>query len=111
VFGKESDNLCRVLPSRCFLEERKGELGMATALSTPTVEQARTPSLTSREIEVLRLITEGKSSLQVAELLYLSKRTVDFHLARIYEKLNVQNRVQAIRRAVELGLVPPLTLA
>ncbi len=62
--------------------------------------------LTKREIEVLSLVIEGKSSKEVAELLYVSKRTVDFHLANIYEKLQVSNRVQAFRRAVSLGLLP-----
>lgn len=61
--------------------------------------------LTRREVQVLTLIIEGRSSKEVAVFLYLSKRTVDFHLARIFEKLNVTNRVQAIRRAAELGLV------
>ena len=62
--------------------------------------------LTKREVEVLTLVIEGKASKEVAELLYVSKRTVDFHLANIYEKLQVSNRVQAFRRAVALGLLP-----
>ncbi len=62
--------------------------------------------LTKREIEVLTLVIEGKSSKEVADLLYVSKRTVDFHLANIYEKLQVSNRVQAFRRATSLGLLP-----
>ncbi|MBP6963273.1 MAG: response regulator transcription factor [Armatimonadetes bacterium] len=77
---------------------------MATTLPIVELEESR-DVLTVREVQVLRLILEGRSSKEVAESLYLSKRTVDFHLARIYEKLNVTNRVQAIRRAAELGLV------
>jgi len=77
---------------------------MATTLPIVELEESR-DVLTVREVQVLRLILEGQSSKEVAESLYLSKRTVDFHLARIYEKLNVTNRVQAIRRAAELGLV------
>ena len=50
-------------------------------------------SLTEREIEVLKLILEGKSNKEVALNLCCSKRTVDFHLARIYQKLDVSNRV------------------
>ena len=61
--------------------------------------------LTRREAEVLSLVLEGKSSREVAAVLYCSKRTVDFHLTRIYEKLQVTNRVQAMRRAALLGLV------
>jgi DNA-binding CsgD family transcriptional regulator len=62
--------------------------------------------LTKREIEVLSLIAQGRSSQEVADTLFVSKRTVDFHLANIYEKLNVTNRVQAFRRAAQLGLIP-----
>ncbi len=55
--------------------------------------------LSARECEVLRLIAKGKSSKEVAKELYCSKRTVDFHLGRIYTKLDVSNRVQALTRA------------
>ena len=68
-------------------------------------QDERAVSLTKREIEVLSLVLEGKSSREVAASLVCSKRTVDFHLARIYEKLQVSNRVQAMRRAALLGLV------
>ncbi len=63
-------------------------------------------TLTKREIEVLQLVLEGRSSKEVATSLCCSKRTVDFHLARIYDKLEVSNRVQAMRRATLLGLIP-----
>ena len=69
------------------------------------IQEERVVRLTKREIEVLSLVLEGKSSREVANSLYCSKRTVDFHLARIYEKLQVSNRVQAMRRAALLGLV------
>ena len=58
-----------------------------------------------REIEVLRLLASGKTSREVAEQLELSRRTVDNHAGRFYKKLGVSNRVQAVRRAVELGIL------
>jgi ATP/maltotriose-dependent transcriptional regulator MalT len=61
--------------------------------------------LTDREREILKLIFEGLCSNEVAQALSVSKRTVDFHLARAYVKLGVSNRSQAFRRAVELGIV------
>ncbi len=64
-------------------------------------------TLTKREVEVLTLVIEGHSSKEVADMLYVSKRTVDFHLANIYDKLQVSNRVQAFRRATRLGLISP----
>jgi LuxR family transcriptional regulator len=62
-------------------------------------------TLTEREREILRLIFDGKCSSEVASVLCVSKRTVDFHLARAYVKLGVSNRFQAFKRAVELGIV------
>jgi len=61
--------------------------------------------LTEREREILKLIFEGRCSNEVAQVLCVSKRTVDFHLARAYVKLGVSNRFQAFRRAVELGII------
>ena len=61
--------------------------------------------LTEREREILRMIFDGSCSSEVAQTLRVSKRTVDFHLARAYVKLGVSNRSQAFKRAVELGIV------
>lgn len=61
--------------------------------------------LTEREREILKLIFDGRCSSEVAQALSVSKRTVDFHLARAYVKLGVSNRFQAFKRAVELGIV------
>ncbi|MBC7806782.1 MAG: response regulator transcription factor [Akkermansiaceae bacterium] len=73
-----------------------------------TTEQAesRMIHLTKREVEVLTLVIEGKSSKEVAEHIYISKRTVDYHLANIYKKLDVTNRVQAFREATRRNLLP-----
>jgi DNA-binding CsgD family transcriptional regulator len=60
--------------------------------------------LTEREVEVLRLVAQGLTNPQVAEQLYLSPRTIDAHLQRIYTKLDVPNRGAAIRFAVQHGL-------
>ena len=64
------------------------------------------PKLTKRENEILGLIAQGLSSKEVAAALFVSKRTIDFHLANTYEKLQVSNRVQAFRIAAQLGLIP-----
>ncbi len=77
-----------------------------SSVGVPAVQDERTIKLTKREIEVLTLVIEGRSSKDIADTLYVSKRTVDFHLANIYEKLQVSNRVQAFRRATRLGLIP-----
>jgi ATP/maltotriose-dependent transcriptional regulator MalT len=76
------------------------------AMGIPEVQENRAVRLTKRELEVLSLVIEGRSSKDVADALYVSKRTIDFHLANIYDKLQVSNRVQAFRRATRLGLIP-----
>jgi DNA-binding NarL/FixJ family response regulator len=63
--------------------------------------------LTDREMAVLKCAREGQSSKEIADALYVCKRTVDFHLGNIYDKLEVRNRVRALRRAAALGLLPP----
>jgi ATP/maltotriose-dependent transcriptional regulator MalT len=63
--------------------------------------------LTQRETEILTLILEGLFSQEVADRLCVQKCTVDFHLMNIYEKLGVSNRLHAIHRASQLGLIAP----
>jgi DNA-binding NarL/FixJ family response regulator len=63
------------------------------------------PSITAREREVLGLISEGLSTRQVASRLNLSPKTVETHIGKLYRKLGARTRVQALSRAVELGLI------
>lgn len=63
--------------------------------------------LTPTEIKVLSLVALGHCGQEVADRLVVSKRTVGFHLANIYVKLEVNNRVQAVKAAQRLGLIPP----
>ena len=60
--------------------------------------------LTAREREVMKLMTEGSSSRQIADRLCLAVKTVINHRRRIMEKLGVENTAQLIRYAVKLGL-------
>jgi predicted ATPase/DNA-binding CsgD family transcriptional regulator len=61
--------------------------------------------LTAREIEVLRLLTQGLTTTQIAERLIISPRTADAHLRSIYSKLGVTSRSAATRSAIEHKLV------
>jgi DNA-binding NarL/FixJ family response regulator len=51
--------------------------------------------LSGRELDVLKLIAEGKSNSQISEELFITVNTVRFHLANIYQKLSVSNRTEA----------------
>ena len=64
--------------------------------------------LSERELEVLRLVAEGLTNPEIASRLYLTVNTVKVHARNIYGKLNVHNRTQAVGRARQLGLLPPL---
>lgn len=62
--------------------------------------------ISEREHEVLRLLAEGHSNGEIAARLFVSPNTVKTHLARVYEKLEVNRRTQAVSRAKALRLVP-----
>jgi DNA-binding CsgD family transcriptional regulator len=77
-----------------------------SAPSAPTAPPSATgASLTAREIEVLRLLSQDLSNPQIAERLVISRRTVDAHLRSIYDKLGVKSRDAAIRVAGEKQLI------
>jgi DNA-binding CsgD family transcriptional regulator len=61
--------------------------------------------LTPWEREVLRLVVTGNSNPEIAEALFLSRRTVTTHLTRIFAKLGVKGRAEAAVHAVRRGLV------
>lgn len=61
--------------------------------------------LTDRELEILRLIAEGQSNAEISRRLFLALSTVKGHNLRLFDKLQVQNRTEAVARARELGLL------
>ena len=63
--------------------------------------------LTPREREVLQLVAEGLSNREIAERLFLALDTVKGHNHRIFGKLGVKNRTQAINKAIALEILPP----
>lgn len=62
--------------------------------------------ITQREHEVLALIAEGLSNKEIGDRLFVSENTVKTHSSRLFDKLGVNRRVQAVQKAKELGLIP-----
>jgi two-component system response regulator NreC len=67
-------------------------------------KEASSGVLTAREREVLQLVAEGKSTRQIADLLYVSVKTVEFHRQRIMNKLSINNVADLIKYAIREGL-------
>ena len=81
------------------------------ALDRPSTPEVAVPAkaypggLSAREVEVLRLVAAGMTNAAVAEHLFLSPRTVNWHLGSIYRKLGLHSRTEATRFAVEHDLL------
>jgi DNA-binding NarL/FixJ family response regulator len=73
---------------------------------TPNERAQTSLGITERERQVLQLLADGRSNKEIAAQLGLSPNTVKTHVARLFEKLRVARRTEAIVLARELGLVP-----
>jgi DNA-binding CsgD family transcriptional regulator len=73
---------------------------------TPNDRAQASLGITERERQVLQLLADGRSNKEIAARLGLSPNTVKTHVARLFEKLRVARRTEAILIARELGLVP-----
>jgi len=62
--------------------------------------------ITQREHEILGLIAEGLSNREIGERLFVSENTVKTHSSRLFDKLGVNRRVQAVQKGKDLGLIP-----
>ncbi|MEZ4617289.1 MAG: response regulator transcription factor [Caldilineaceae bacterium] len=90
--------------------------GLATKLLTEFAQQAHRPTvevheeeavdaLTERQIEVLKYIAQGWTNKEIAETLFITERTVKYHLQEILQKLHLRNRTQAVAYAVRAGII------
>jgi DNA-binding NarL/FixJ family response regulator len=89
-----------VYENRKYFNKEISALMIDTMAITSSVKQ-----LSPREIEVIRLVAEGKTTKEIAEELIVSTRTVETHRINMMKKLDVQNTAELIRKASELGLL------
>jgi DNA-binding NarL/FixJ family response regulator len=85
-----------------------GHALLAPAVAARLIERMRAPdetALSSREIEVLKLVARGESNRAIAQHLHISEATVKSHLIHIFGKLDVDNRTAAVTIATQRGLL------
>lgn len=88
-----------------------GETVLAPSIAAKLVSRVRSgaaaaaPALSPRELEVLRLVADGRSNPEIARTLFIGEATVKTHLLHAFEKLEVNDRTRAVTRAMELGLL------
>lgn len=96
--------------AQAIREAHRGRATIDLAAAQVLVESANQPpeakyDLTEREREILASMVEGKTNLEIAEALCISKGTVRFHVSNILSKLEVSNRTEAVSMALQLGLL------
>lgn len=85
---------------------RKAATSLMKTLTQDTASPAGAKShLTGRELEVLRLVARGLSNKAIASQLTLSENTIKYHLKNVLQKLNVQNRTEAVSYAIGQGWI------
>lgn len=99
------NQLKSVLSSAAFGRRRPPLVSGDALARTIIVAPASRSVLSSREIQVLELLSEGSTNAEIADQLVISAGTVKRHLANVYTKLGVGTRLAAVRRAVDLGLL------
>ncbi|MCW3094839.1 MAG: putative two-component system response regulator, partial [Chthonomonadaceae bacterium] len=80
---------------------------LATTQPTGSTGPPSADSLNEREQEILQLLARGARNKEIAAQLFLSIKTVEYHMAHLFHKLGVSNRTEAARVATERGLVSP----
>jgi DNA-binding NarL/FixJ family response regulator len=90
---------------RVVRQVHAGERPVLPEVKARLAERASMPTLTSREIEVLQLISQGLRNKEVGAMLGITEGTVQIHVKNIFAKLNVNDRTGAVQVAVRRGLI------
>ena len=85
--------------------DRKTLKRLASAVHRARIKHRALSTLTPRELEILRFLAEGLSNRECANRLGISERTVESHIGKIYRKLETRSRMEAVTKAMALGLL------
>ena len=91
-------------PLTARVQRRLKELGLRAPSAPRRSTQANPAGLTTRQLEVVRLLVEGRTNSEIAERLVVSPRTAEHHVAAVLGKLGAATRHEAAARAAELGI-------
>jgi ATP/maltotriose-dependent transcriptional regulator MalT len=83
-------------------------MGIAAAhppLDTPEIGQSSSETLTTREVDILHHLSTGLSNRELSKCLFISERTVKWHIYNLYRKLDVHNRAGAIAAGRKLKII------
>jgi DNA-binding NarL/FixJ family response regulator len=107
--GKEVVNAVRAVHAgRRYLSQRIADTVIDNYVYVRQTGRVKSPleHLSPREREVLQLVVEGKSSAEIAQILYLSSKTVETYRSRLMHKLGVNDLPSLVKFAIEHGLTP-----
>lgn len=113
--GADGYLLKNVTPDELFKAIRNVQSGLSVLAPDVTRQVLRAVSLeqvgaadrglSSRELEVLKCLAQGKTTAQISNELFISDNTVKTHVRHILEKLEASNRAEAVSKAVQLGMI------
>ena len=96
----------KILTTIAELESKQARRRSKTASPPPGAQQVLIDPLTNREQDILELLARRWQNKEIAARLGVSPETVKSHLKHIYQKLDAPNRIKAVERARQLGLLP-----
>jgi len=89
----------------CIRRVHAGETCFPVYLANKLVERVRGETVSEREVDVLKLMAQGKSNKEIGSALFISGGTVKSHVKNIFAKLNVNSRAEAVANAAHRGLI------
>jgi DNA-binding NarL/FixJ family response regulator len=96
---------------KALLRVSQGQSVLSPEVTAPVLKALARSSqipkvlLSDRELEVMRCLAEGQTTLQIAARLFISENTVKTHVRHILEKLEASNRTEAVSKAIQMGLI------